>query len=244
VTEPPAAGARSGPVVRTGAWRTATVREVGHPTRRSVMLRLEVPDRIDHLPGQHYVVRLEADDGYVAQRSYSLASPPSDGLIELFVARLDEGEVSSFLADVVMPGDEVRVRGPIGGWFVWDGDSPALGVAGGSGVVPLVSMLRHARAVGRTDLLQLAVAARAPGDLPYAEELRAADAHAAFSRIGLPGGRPAGRLRAEDLAPLIHPDQTVFVCGSSGFAESATSLLMDLGVHSESIRVERFGPTA
>jgi ferredoxin-NADP reductase len=208
------------------------------------MLRLELPDRIDHLPGQHYVVRLRADDGYVAQRSYSLASPPSDPLIELFVARLDEGEVSSFLADVVMPGDELEVRGPIGGWFVWDGETPALGVAGGSGVVPLVSMLRHARAIGRTDLLRLAVAARAPGDLPYAGELAAAGARTAFSHVTLPDGRGAGRLRAEDLVPLVRPDQTAFVCGSSGFAESASELLMELGVRSESIRVERFGPTA
>src|ERR1700712_2397914 len=141
----------------SGAWRTATVREVSHPNRIGVRLLLDVPDRIDHLPGQHYVVRLRADDGYVAQRSYSLASPPSDPLVELYVARLEEGEVSSFLADVVQPGDELEVRGPIGGWFVWDGTTPALGVAGGSGVVPLVAMLRHARMVGRTDLLRLAV---------------------------------------------------------------------------------------
>jgi ferredoxin-NADP reductase len=228
----------------TGAWRTAVVREVGHPTRRSVMLRLEVPDRIDHVPGQHYVVRLQADDGYVAQRSYSLASPPSDPLIELFVARLDDGEVSSFLADVVMPGDELEVRGPIGGWFVWDGTTPALGVAGGSGVVPLVSMLRHARAIGRTDLLRLAVSARTPGDLPYGSELRDAEALTAYSRMGLPGGRPPGRMQVEDLAPLVQPGQTVFVCGSSGFAESATGLLMELGVAADRIRVERFGPTA
>lgn len=207
------------------------------------MLRLEIPDRIDHLPGQHYVVRLEADDGYVAQRSYSLASPPSDPLIELFIARLDDGEVSSFLADVVMPGDELQVRGPIGGWFVWDGTTPAVGVAGGSGVVPLVSMLRHASSVGRTDLLRLAVSARTPGDLPYGDELQAAGAQTAFSRIAVPGGRAAGRLRMEDLAPLLSPEATVFVCGSSGFAESATDLLMELGVPPGSVRVERFGPT-
>ena len=103
----------------TGAWRRATVRSVEHPSPRAVVLRLEVPDRIDHLPGQHYVIRLTADDGYVAQRSYSLASPPSDPLLEFYIERLDDGEVSTFLADVVEVGDELDVRGPIGGWFVW-----------------------------------------------------------------------------------------------------------------------------
>jgi ferredoxin-NADP reductase len=105
-------------------------------------------------------------------------------------------------------------------------------------------MLRHARAIGRTNLLRLAVAARTPSDLPYGDELAAGGARTAFSRAALPDGRPPGRLRADDLAPLISPDATVFVCGSSGFAESATELLMDLGVQAENVRVERFGPTA
>ena len=154
-----------------GAWRRATVRSVEHPSPHSVVLRLEVPDRIQHLPGQHYVIRLTADDGYVAQRSYSVASPPSDPLLEFFIERLDDGEVSTFLADVVEAGDELDVRGPIGGWFVWDATAPALGVAGGSGVVPFVAMLRHARDAGRAELLRLAVSARSLGDLPYADEL-------------------------------------------------------------------------
>jgi ferredoxin-NADP reductase len=234
-------------VAPTGAWRTAIVREIRHPSPMAVVLRLEVPDRIDHLPGQHYVVRLRAEDGYVAQRSYSLASPPEEPLVELFVVRLDDGEVSSFLADEVQPGDELEVRGPIGGWFVWDGTTPALGVAGGSGVVPLVAMLRHARFIGRTDLLRLAVSARTPHDLPYADELLAAGATVAFSRFAPPGGRAAGRLRPEDVRPLLPADAasaaTAFVCGSSGFAEAASVLLMGLGVPAEDIRVERFGPT-
>src|SRR3954454_8192494 len=128
----------------TGAWRSAIVRDVQHPSGMAVVLRLDVPNRIDHLPGQHYVVRLRADDGYTAQRSYSVVSAPHEPGIELFVERLEGGEVSGFLAEVVMAGDELEVRGPIGGWFVWRGHSPALGVGGGSGVVPLVSMLRHA----------------------------------------------------------------------------------------------------
>ena len=115
-----------------------------HPSPRAVVLRLDVADRVEHLPGQHYVIRLTAEDGYTAQRSYSIASAPADPLVELFVERLDDGEVSGFLADVVQAGDQLEVRGPIGGWFVWRGASPAVGVGGGSGVVPLVAMLRHA----------------------------------------------------------------------------------------------------
>ena len=114
------------PDAPTGGWRTATVSGVRRPIQRSVQLRLDVHDRIDHLPGQHYVVRLTAEDGYTAQRSYSVASAPGDPLVELFVERLDDGEVSTYLADVVEPGDELEVRGPIGGWFVWDGETPAL----------------------------------------------------------------------------------------------------------------------
>src|ERR1700712_1350053 len=151
----------------TGIWTTATVVEVRHPTPNSVILRLEVEKRVNHMPGQHYVVRLRADDGYIAQRSYSVASPPSDPLIELWIERIYEGEVSGYLAEVVEPGDQLEVRGPIGGWFVWDGVSPAAGVAGGSGVVPLVSMLRHAEVIGRPELLTLAVSGRALVDLPY-----------------------------------------------------------------------------
>jgi ferredoxin-NADP reductase len=209
----------------------------------AVLLRLEVPDRIDHLPGQHYVVRLTADDGYVAQRSYSLASPPSDPLVELYAARLDEGEVSTFLADVVEPGDELQVRGPIGGWFVWDATRPALAVGGGTGVVPLVAMLRHARELGRADLLRLAVSGRTPADLPYAEELAEAGAVVAYSRTPGPDGRPAGRLTAQELMSLLRPDDLAFVCGSAAFAEATSSLLVGLGLPASAVRVERFGPT-
>jgi ferredoxin-NADP reductase len=219
------------------------VRDVQHPSPRTVVLRLEVPERVDHLPGQHYVVRLRADDGYVAQRSYSVASPASDPEVELFVARLDEGEVSPFLADVVEPGDELEVRGPIGGWFVWDGSMPALAIGGGSGVAPLVSMLRYARMTGRDDLLALAVSARTPDELPYAEEVLAFGATAAFSRFAPSEGRAAGRLTADDLAPLLRPGAMHYVCGSAGFAEAASQLLVELGVPVETIRVERFGPS-
>jgi len=220
----------------------ATVAGVRRPIQRSVELRLDVHDRVDHLPGQHYVVRLTAEDGYTAQRSYSVASAPGDPLVELFVERLDDGEVSTYLADVVEPGDELEVRGPIGGWFVWDGASPALLVAGGSGVVPFVSMLRHARTTGREDLLRIAVSARTLAALPYADELAAAGALIALTGEQH-GIRPAGRLAAHELIPLEEPGQTAYVCGSASFAEAATQLLESAGLPPSAIRVERFGPS-
>ena len=230
------------PDAPTGGWRTATVAGVRRPIQRSVELRLDVHDRIDHLPGQHYVVRLTAEDGYTAQRSYSVASAPSDPLVELLIERLDDGEVSTYLADVVEPGDELEVRGPIGGWFVWDGGTPALLVAGGFGVVPFIAMLRHARDLGRSDLLRIAVSARTMAALPYAEELVTAGALVVLTREAN-GIRPAGRLTAGELVPLWEPGQTAYVCGSPSFAESASRILVDLGQPPSSVRVERFGPS-
>ena len=223
-------------------WRTARVVSVDRPTADGVRLRLEVADRIDHLPGQHYVVRLTAPDGYTAQRSYSVASAPEDPLVELFVERLEDGEVSGYLADVAGPGDEVEVRGPIGGWFVWDGASPALLVGGGTGVVPLVAMLRTARDLGRTDLLRLAVAARTLAELPYAEELVEAGALVALSREQR-GIRPPGRLGGDELIPLWEPGQTAYVCGSASFAEALSQLVVNLGFAPSAVRIERFGPS-
>lgn len=226
-----------------GGRRTAVVREVMRPHPMAVVLRLEVPDRVDHLPGQHYVVRLTAPDGYVAQRSYSIVSAPDDALLELFIERLDEGEVSTFLADVVEPGDELHIQGPIGGWFVWPGDSPALCIGGGTGVAPFVAMVRHARHTDRLDLLRIIVSARTYALLPYMDEFVAVGATVALSREDSPDGRPAGRLSAKDVRPLLRPDATTYVCGSAGFAESASALLVGLGVPAPTIRVERFGPS-
>jgi ferredoxin-NADP reductase len=241
VTEPELLGAGV-PDAPTGGWHTATVSGVRRPIQRSVELRLDVHDRMDHLPGQHYVVRLTADDGYTAQRSYSIASAPGDPLIELFIERLDDGEVSTYLADVVEPGDELEVRGPIGGWFVWDGETPALLIAGGTGVVPFVAMLRHARDIGRTELLRIAVSSRTMAELPYADELADAGALIVLTRAGH-GIRPAGRLTAPELVPLWEPGQTAYVCGSTSFAEAASELLIGMGVPPATIRVERFGPS-
>jgi ferredoxin-NADP reductase len=227
-----------------GGWSTATVRLVDHPIARAVRLRLEVPDRVEHLPGQHYVVRLTAPDGYVAQRSYSIASPPSEELVELFVERLVDGEVSGYLAEVVEPGDRLEVRGPIGGWFVWRGDTPAVGLAGGSGVVPFIAMLRHAAHRNQRDLLRLMVSVQTLADLPYAEELAAQQARIVLTRQDAPDGRPRGRLAAADLDGLTgQAGMSYFVCGSEGFAESASDLLVAAGIDAHQIRVERFGPT-
>ena len=241
MTEPePAPLGAGGPDAPRGGWRTARVVSIDRPVPHGVRLRLDVADRMDHMAGQHYVVRLTAPDGYTAQRSYSVASAPGDPLVELFVERLDDGEVSGYLADVVEPGDVLEVRGPIGGWFVWDGERPALLVGGGTGVVPLVAMLRTARELGRTDLLRIAVSTRTLAALPYADELLEAGALVVTTRE--PGGvRPAGRLTAADLVPLCEPGQTAYVCGSAGFAEAASQLLVDLGVPTPDIRVERFG---
>lgn len=228
-----------------GGWRRATVREVAHPSPVAVVLRLEVLDRVDHWPGQHYVIRLTAEDGYTAQRSYSVASAPSDLLLEFYIERLEDGEVSTFLADVVEPGDELEIRGPIGGWFVWTGELPMLGVGGGSGVVPLVAMLRHARHLGRADRVALAVAARSWPELPYGDELRAADASIALSRQAS-DGRTGGRLDAAALAPLVPsgPERgPCYVCGSARFTGAMTAALTELGVDVQRIRVETFGPS-
>jgi ferredoxin-NADP reductase len=217
---------------------------VSHPNPIGVRLLLDVPDRINHLPGQHYVVRLRADDGYTAQRSYSVASAPHEPDIELFVERLEDGEVSGFLADVVQAGDQLEVRGPIGGWFVWRGHTPAVAVGGGSGVVPLIAMLRHAQHTGTQSLLRLAVSSRTYAELPYASELLAAGATIALTRGQDPAvDRGIGRLTPADLVPLTSQAQTAFVCGSANFAEAASTLLVGVGVPSETIRVERFGPT-
>ena len=226
----------------SGGWCTGVVREVRHPNPDAVLLRLEVDGRTQHLPGQHYVFRLTAEDGYTASRSYSVASSPADQLLEFYVERLDDGEVSTYLADVVEPGDELELRGPIGGWFVWDGSAPAVGVAGGTGLVPLVAMLRHARDLGRPDLISVVVSARTRAELPYPDEL--GDQTVLLTREAL-DGRAAGRLAAADLAPVLDrsPGAAVYVCGSAGFAAAAGDLLMDLGVPAGLVRVERFGPT-
>jgi ferredoxin-NADP reductase len=237
-------GAAAAPV-RATSWQHATVTDIRTETARAKTFRLQLEHPVRHVAGQHYVVRLTAPDGYRAQRSYSVASAPDDsGTIELTVERLDGGEVSGFLHDVVEVGDELDVRGPIGGFFVWAGDFPAVLLGGGSGVVPLMSMLRHARAIGQPELLQLVVSVRSPGDLLYRDELTGPGVTIVHSRVAPPGGRPAGRLTAADLPPLDPATQMAYVCGSAGFAGAAGQLLLAAGMPPDRIKVERFGPTA
>ncbi len=225
-------------------WQAATVVSVHDetPTARSFRLRLEHP--VDHLPGQHYVVRLTAEDGYSASRSYSVASAPDgSGVVELTVELLPDGEVSPFLHDVVEPGDVLEVRGPLGRWFTWDLATPALLVGGGSGVVPLMAMVRAARAAGRPELVRLVVSVRTPDDLYYAAEMAGREVTVAHTRVAPEGDpRPAGRLTTDDLGPVA-AGTTVYLCGSGGFVEHASTLLLEAGVDAADIRVERFGPS-
>jgi ferredoxin-NADP reductase len=233
------------PVRRASPWQTASVVEIRRETPTAKSFRLSLPGPSGHRAGQHYVVRLTAPDGYTASRSYSVASPP-DGTdeIELTVERLEDGEVSSFLHDVVVVGDELEVRGPIGGWFVWDAASPALLVGGGSGVVPLMAMLRLARRRGRSDQVRLVVSARSPETLYYLEELSGPETTVVYTRDAPPdSSRPPGRLTRGDLAPALLPDATAFVSGSAPFADAASELLVGLGFPLDRIRVERFGPS-
>jgi len=229
----------------TDPWQTATVVAIRPETARAKTFRLALERPSAHLAGQHYVVRLTAEDGYRASRSYSVASPPTTGTeIDLTVERLDEGEVSTFLHDELLVGDEIEVRGPIGGWFVWKGDQPALLVGGGSGLVPLMAMLRHARTIEHEDRLHLVVSVRSPDDLLYATELDPAEQTIVYTRTAPSGyAREPARISRADLEPHVHPDLEAYVCGSAGFADAAGQLLVDLGVPVHRIRVERFGPT-
>jgi len=232
-------------------WHTATVVALNDETPRTKTLRLRLDAPSGHQAGQHYVVRLTAPDGYTASRSYSIASPPDGGNdIDLTVERLDDGEVSTFLHDVLEVGDELDVRGPIGGYFVWDATTPALLLGGGSGLVPLMAMLRLARTTAGDPapdaLVHLIVSVRTPDDLYYATELSdRADATVLYTRTTPPSwSRPAARLSAADVLPHLRDDQSIFVCGSAPFTNAVGDLLVDLGVAPERARFERFGPSA
>jgi len=226
-------------------WETAIVTFVKDETPSAKTFRLALPAPSSHRAGQHYVVRLTAPDGYTASRSYSVASAP-DGSneIELTVELLEGGEVSTFLHEVVEVGDELEVRGPIGGWFVWDGDRPALLVGGGSGIVPLMAMLRLARRTGTSDLVRLVVSARSPTELYYAAELPGPEATVLYTREAPPAWpRPPARLMANDLPAVSGAGATAYVCGSPGFCDAATDVLLASDWTADQIRVERFGPS-
>ena len=190
-------------------------------------------------------MRLTAPDGYTAI-AVLLGRVCADGSPEfdLTVERLPDGEVSTFLHDEAMVGDELEVRGPIGGWFVWKATIRHCYVGGGSGVVPLMAMLRLSRRSGVSDLLRLVVSVRTRADLYYADELPGPETSIVYTRTAPAGSsRLAGRLNQDDLEPSLAPDATVYICGSSPFADAATETVVGLGTPLEQIRIERFGPT-
>jgi ferredoxin-NADP reductase len=237
-------------------WLLAEVVELVPETPRVVSLLLDVPGWPGHRPGQHADVRLTAEDGYQAQRSYSLAAPADGERVVLAVERLEEGEVSPFLTDELRPGDAFELRGPIGGYFVWDGSTPGPLhlVGGGSGVVPLMAMLRH-RAAARLDApATLLSSARTLEDVVFREELEelaAADPALTvvqtLTREAPTGWRGyARRIDVEMLAEVLgapDADATAYVCGPTRFVEVAADGLVALGYDPSRVRTERFGPS-
>jgi ferredoxin-NADP reductase len=237
-------------------WRLAELVEFVDERPGARSLVFDVPGWPGHLPGQHVDVRLTAEDGYQAQRSYSIASPPEEPRVALTVERLEDGEVSPYLTDELRPGDRIEVRGPIGGYFVWTADlaGPLLLVAGGSGVVPLMAMLRHRALSGGTSPARLLYSARSLEDVIYREELErlAARGDGAEVVLTLTRSQPSGwsgyarRIDEEMLGEVAWPpDQAprAFVCGPTRLVESAATALVGLGHDAALIKTERFGPT-
>jgi ferredoxin-NADP reductase len=242
--------------VRRLEWRRAEVREIVLETYRVKSLLLHVPGWQGHLPGQHLDIRLTAEDGYQAQRSYSIASPPEDELLTLTVERVDNGEVSPYLVGDLRAGDQFELRGPIGRYFVWTAamPGPLCLIAGGSGIVPLMAMLRHRdRRNGRAPAVLL-YSSRTFEDVIYREELDAMARRDPHLRVvnTLTRKQPEGwmghrrridkTLLAEAAFP---PEQTpkIFICGSTPFVEEVSKLLVELGHHPLTIKTERFGPS-
>lgn len=226
-----------------GRWQLATVTSIKRETPTVKSFRLNLPMWMAHLPGQHYDVQLTAPDGYTAQRSYSIASSPLDeGEIELTVDRLADGEVSPYFHDVVEEGDQLEVRGPFASYFVWRGESPVLLVGGGSGVVPLMAILRHRRLTTPGLEMSLVYSVRTAEDVIYADEL---DGEAVLTYTREPPEGWTGHTGRIDAEMVAGADGTgiAFVCGSNGFVESATRLLMDAGFGPHRVLTERFGPT-
>lgn len=233
------------------SWLRATIIAAEPLTDRSRSLRLEVPGWAGSLPGQHVDVRLTAPDGYQAARSYSLATSGAADHIELGIDRLPDGEVSPYLVDVAEVGDTVEVRGPLGGWFVLrpGNQGPVQMIAGGSGVVPFIAMIRARAMTPKDTPFQLLYSVRAPSAAmyrPYLEEPPAGTAvDWIYTRTAAPGTtRPPGRLTGRDLESHVIPAEQqplIFVCGSTGFAEHASQLLIDQGHPPSMIKVERYG---
>jgi ferredoxin-NADP reductase len=224
-----------------GRWQIATVESIKVETPRVKSFRLGLPMWMPHLPGQHYDVRLTAPDGYSAQRSYSIASSPLDeGEIELTIDRLEDGEVSPYFHDVVVEGDQVEVRGPYASYFVWRGEHPVLLVGGGSGVVPLMCILRHRRRTMPELPMRLVYSVRSAEEVIFADEL-GDETELTFTRQAPDGW--AGHTGRIDASLLEGAAGTAFICGSNGFVEAASRLLVETGFDPAQVRTERFGPT-
>ena len=237
-------------------WQLGEVAELIQETPRVASLVLQVPDWPGHDAGQHVDVRLTAEDGYQAQRSYSIASPPEDSRLAITVERLEHGEVSPYLVGEVRVGDRIELRGPIGGYFVWEErlGGPLLLLAGGSGVVPLRSMLRHRAAAGGTIPVRLLYSSKSLAEVIYRDELAslAADDEEVDVRFTLTREQPEGwqgyrrRIDEELLREVAWPPDErplVYVCGPTAFVEVAATVLVQLGHEAGRIKTERFGPT-
>jgi ferredoxin-NADP reductase len=233
-------------------WQLADVVELVEETPRVNSIVFDVPHWPGHRAGQHVDVRLTAEDGYQAQRSYSIASAPEDDHVVLTVERLDDGEVSPYLTDVLRPGDKVELRGPIGGYFVWEESlgGPLLLIGGGSGIVPLRAMLRHRSAVASTVAARLLYSSRSPGDVIYRNDLDRFGADEGVDvQLTLTREWPAdwkgyrGRIDRKVLGEVAWPDvgALTYICGPTGFVEAASSGLVELGHDPARIRTERFG---
>jgi ferredoxin-NADP reductase len=235
-------------------WRVARVDDIRMESPTATTIVLEVPEWPGHLAGQHVDVRLTADDGYEAQRSYSIASPPGESQLALTVERIDSGEVSPYLTDELRTGDQLELRGPIGGYFTWqaaDG-GPLVLIAGGSGLVPLMAMLRHRDAATDEIAVHLLVSARTLPAVLYHDELsrragRGIDVRYTLTRDAPPGW--TGWVRRVDTDMLREigavPDRRplLYVCGPTGFVEHVAGLLVDLGHDPHTVKTERFGPS-
>lgn len=236
-------------------WQLATVVELGRESPRSRRIVLQIPNWAGNVGGQHVDVRLTAPDGYQASRSYSLASVGDAHRLELVVDRLESGEVSPFFNDVLELGDQIEVRGPLGGWFIWtpaEADSrPVQLIAGGSGVVPMLAILRSRLAAADTTPMRLLYSVRSPEDVFFPQLLEEV-VHApdpvrvdlVYTRLAPPQSPPAGRIsRARfDAVTLPAADgPRVYVCGATNFVEATIDWLNDAGHARENIRAERYG---
>ena len=238
-------------------WQLAEVVATQAETTRTKSIKLAVPTWIGHHAGQHVDVRLTAEDGYQVERSYSIASPPEEGPhVTLTVERLDDGEVSPYLTDELRVGDKLELRGPIGGYFIWEASmgGPLLLVAGGSGIVPLMAMIRHRAAVGSTVPTRLLYASRSFEDVIYRDELdrlvkstTMLEVVHTLTRVQPPGWTGYDRRVDTDLLREVawSPDQhaLTFVCGPTPFVETVAAGLVALGNKPARIKTERFGPT-